>query len=869
MKQYSRSLRLPICILLITLIVGCICTAHAVTYPYDTVCMGSVNLRRSANTSSVVLARLAQGDEITILGVSGDYYQLTFGSITGYAQKIYVDGTDASPDPSPDPARTIQQPLAVYTYPYDTVVLDYVKFRKTASETGTVIRMLVPNEEVTVVELYDNGFAQIKVNGTTGYAYAAYLLLADIPAPTVEPTPTPDPDTAKFSDLQRGDAGSTVVTLQTALIELGYLDGEADGSFGANTETALKLLQKRNGMEQDGIADAELQRQMYFDTIKDINGYRQYVSVVPSVSGVTLEEGNTGEPVKLLQNRLAELGYYEGEITGVFDQETENAYRAFESKQGIEEDGIATPEDLLVIYGGSALTVWAIVTPTPSPTIEPPEDTVKLGDESDDALRVQERLAQLGYYEGELTGIFDEDSEDALKAFQANNLITDDGVCGSVTRTILFGISPIYAEATAPVVVPDETAEPITEENTILITAGSKGEMVLSLQMRLQELGYYTSRQDGIYLSDDITAVRSFQENNGLTIDGKAGYETQYVLYSEEAVAGTQVLMPTLNASLRYGSTGTDVSTLQNRLIALGYLADGDADGNYGLLTKKAVISFQKANDLTADGVVGDNTLQALNSENAIAYQVVSSSTLQAGAEGSAVEDMQEKLIALGYLQGSADGVFGSATSSALIAFQKANYLTADGLAGTLTLSALGSSSAIGATTTDTSTSVTTTTAPVSTEAPSISVFGIKASQVIYAYWYDELRDLAKEYPNVTVYDFITGISWQVNLFSFGAHADGEPLTETDTNNMNRAFGGETTWTPKPVWVVFSNGSVYMASTHNTPHSTYHISDNNFNGHICIHFPRTQSQVEAIGPYATSHQDTIDLGWAATLNRIY
>ena len=80
---------------------------------------------------------------------------------------------------------------------------------------------------------------------------------------------------------------------------------------------------------------------------------------------------------------------------------------------------------------------------------------------------------------------------------------------------------------------------------------------------------------------------------------------------------------------------------------------------------------------------------------------------------------------------------------------------------------------------------------------------------------------------------------------------------------MLRVFGGNT-WNPRPVWVIFANGSVYMGSTHSNPHGTSHITDNNFNGHSCLHFPRTQEQVTAIGTYATSHQDTIDKGWAVT-----
>ena len=84
---------------------------------------------------------------------------------------------------------------------------------------------------------------------------------------------------------------------------------------------------------------------------------------------------------------------------------------------------------------------------------------------------------------------------------------------------------------------------------------------------------------------------------------------------------------------------------------------------------------------------------------------------------------------------------------------------------------------------------------------------------------------------------------------------------------MNKAFGNKTTWTAKAVWVVFSDGRVYMGSTHNTPHGVQHIRTNNFAGHICIHFPRTAEQVASIGSYATSHQKAIDLGWTATLAR--
>lgn len=63
--------------------------------------------------------------------------------------------------------------------------------------------------------------------------------------------------------------------------------------------------------------------------------------------------------------------------------------------------------------------------------------------------------------------------------------------------------------------------------------------------------------------------------------------------------------------------------------------------------------------------------------------------TLKKGANSQAVADMQEALIALGYLSGAADGDFGAGTQSAVIQFQAVNGLSADGIAGNQTLTLL------------------------------------------------------------------------------------------------------------------------------------------------------------------------------------
>ena len=846
----TRSMRALSIALGIVLALSSIVYATAATYPYDTKSGESVKLRKYANTTSVVLATINAGDAVTILSKSDHFYKIQYNGKTGYAMVKYIDGaTETAVSVTAEPLT------AVTSYPYDSTTVSRVKLRKTADENADVLVVVPENEMITVYSVTSNGFAKIKYNGKTGYAMTSYIVLANIPTPTPVPTTTISPDASKYTEVKTGATGSHVRALQEALTELGFYTNTIDSKFGAGTKIAVQAFEDKNKLAEDGIADISLQLLLYEGKPRNSKGIRKTVKTVPMVAGVTIKSGNTGEAVEKMQTRLKELGYYSGTINGICDKATVTAIKAFQKKTSITVDGIATNDVLTIMNSASALAASEVVTPTPSPTVAPPTDTLRNGDKGDDVKKVQQRLKDLGYFTDTVDGKFGDATVKALKAFQKKNGLSQDGVCGAQTRTVLFAASPIYASATAtPTPTPTIT---LTEATTVTIESGSRGSTVLNLQKRLVELGYYTSRLDGVYLVDDIAAVRAFQKANSLTADGKAGYQTQVVLYSSTAIRG-DVGLTTNTTTLRYGDTGDQVTTLQNRLIELGYLV-GTADGTFGTSTKSALVAFQSANSLALDGVAGTQTQALLYSNSAIKNTVKTTTTLKQGTISDAVKDMQERLIALGYLTGTADGNFGTKTSLALTSFQKNNGLSADGVAGTTTLMKLNSLNAASSNGTTSSTS--SSTAPTLSTAPS-------ASSVRYANWYTEIRARCRLYPNATIYDFTTGISWKVNMFSLGAHADSEPLTATDTANMRKAFGGITTWTPKAVWVVFSDGRVYMASTHDTPHGVDHNRTNDFAGHLCIHFPRTAEQVASIGPYATSHQKAIVGGWAATLAKI-
>jgi lipoprotein-anchoring transpeptidase ErfK/SrfK len=78
------------------------------------------------------------------------------------------------------------------------------------------------------------------------------------PTPSAEPTEAPKPP--KDDKLRRGDDGTEVTALQEQLAELGYWNGEADGSFGQLTQQAVYALQKAAGIGRDGVVGTKTKK---------------------------------------------------------------------------------------------------------------------------------------------------------------------------------------------------------------------------------------------------------------------------------------------------------------------------------------------------------------------------------------------------------------------------------------------------------------------------------------------------------------------------------------------------------------------------------------------------------------------------------
>ncbi|HEY1088416.1 MAG TPA: peptidoglycan-binding protein [Archangium sp.] len=128
------------------------------------------------------------------------------------------------------------------------------------------------------------------------------------------------------------------------------------------------------------------------------------------------------------------------------------------------------------------------------------------------------------------------------------------------------------------------------------------------VQQLLQRAGIPTGPIDGDYGAMTQAAVRRFQTARGLPVDGVVGPRTWAALRSGATQGPTPSGTP---SELRSGDFGAEVETMQRALARHGFIP-GDIDGSFGPATRSAVVRFQRAKGLEADGVVGPNTWRAL-----------------------------------------------------------------------------------------------------------------------------------------------------------------------------------------------------------------------------------------------------------------
>ncbi|MCR4883442.1 MAG: SH3 domain-containing protein [Clostridiales bacterium] len=222
---------------------------------------------------------------------------------------------------------------------------------------------------------------------------------------------------------------------------------------------------------------------------------------------------------------------------------------------------------------------------------------------------------------------------------------------------------------------------------------------------------------------------------------------------------------------------------------------------------------------------------------------------LKVGSTGTGVRNLVQELINQGYYKGSVTSEYTTAVANAVKAFQSANGLTADGIAGEATQHKLFGTTAVG-----------------TQDYSNLSMVLYPAEKID---WFTGgIQELIPKGSNFKVYDVKTGIVWWAHRWSGGNHADIETLTASDTARLCKIYGvskasqitESTHWQRRPSLITVGTRT-FACALYGVPHNDDGdtIADNNMTGQICLHF--TNSRTHGTNKVVSYNEEAIEYAW--------
>ena len=413
-------------------------------------------------------------------------------------------------------------------------------------------------------------------------------------------------------------------------------------------------------------------------------GVKASTSAVASLQGLSI--GSSGEAVKALQRALISNGIFvRGGVDGNFGPMTLAAVNKFQVANGLDVTN--------VVNEATAIAVGTVTSPLTG---------LRRGSSGLNVKLLQEKLAVAGFSPvGGADGYFGRATEKSLKEFQKSEGLSPSGVADEITVAKLSN-SPLpdvteegeEGEKNEKVEnTPEESEAPVLSPEVaelIGVSKGTVGSAAKAVQQLLIDAGVsLRGGADGAFGRVSEAALKEYQKDHGLDQTGVADEATLL------ALTGSVVAVPTEYAQLvglRPGALGDSVEALQRRLLDIGITVRGGVDGVFGPATAQALKAFQDQRGLEKTGIVDEVTAIAL-SKNPSEVESYGSTTGYGvyGEGGSRVLSLQTALIQAGItVRGGADGWFGSATSAAIMKFQRREGLQVTGVVNDQTAERLG-----------------------------------------------------------------------------------------------------------------------------------------------------------------------------------
>ncbi len=369
--------------------------------------------------------------------------------------------------------------------------------------------------------------------------------------------------------------------------------------------------------------------------------------------------GDQGQAVSELQRLLKSLGYFSGEVSGYFNEETQSDVRTFQLAEKVISDvgdtgaGNFGPKTRVTFE--SALqkqkAQWKALLPV---------GTIEKGSTGEAVTQLQQLLKRLGFTLSD-SGNFDDATLQALRQFQINNGIIQSaseqgaGFYGPKTRSTLDSVinekfTPYFVAAAPAPAFNDPTPPPAPKLFNKTLTLGDRGPEVELLQQELTRLSFLGLEPTSYFGEVTQHAVFKFQQAFGIVEDdeskgaGVVGPRTLDKLNSlaqarmkqiqeiSKATEDKEILQSRLedekllvagvvqdpskaafSTDLSYGMRGGEVKNLQRILKRLGFFPGRITTEYYGEITKNSVTAFQKAHLLDESGQLDERARRILN----------------------------------------------------------------------------------------------------------------------------------------------------------------------------------------------------------------------------------------------------------------
>lgn len=489
-----------------------------------------------------------------------------------------------------------------------------------------------------------------------------------------------------------------VRTAQTNLARLGYYEGEISGHYGELTQEAMLSFKTDFGLGEGCEVDDSVQ------------------AALAAADYRPLRLGSHGNDVKRLQTRLLGLGYYGGKVSGNYLTATAEAVQAFQTKMGLSATGSADIHTQEVLFSDQAVAKADRSGATPAPAVEEEivfvpdgegdlEDTsipyprrYAYNDKGNNVKMIQQRLTDLGYYTGPISGNFLGHTRNAVREFQRQNALDVTGTVNEATWNALFN--------DAHVVLPDEapraTARP--EQPAFHMVVDVTNQIVTAYAR--DENGEYTVVVREMMCSSGTTSNPS--DAGDFILSGAKtpwcyfpawGDYARYWTRINSGIAFHSVIYNTVNTmdlSVRsYDRLGRRASHGCIRL----QVADAKWIYDYVEAGTVVTITYQLPSDPELKASIVKPALNRRTMLPVATPQPTQEPIYISGAKpplplteldkndtGLAVWWMQQKLAELGYYTGRCTGTYLDGTAAAVRAFQQANGLRASGVASVETL---------------------------------------------------------------------------------------------------------------------------------------------------------------------------------------